>query len=35
VPVAKKGELETATSRDAGLAERLWEWTEKELAAFI
>jgi NAD(P)-dependent dehydrogenase (short-subunit alcohol dehydrogenase family) len=35
VPVAKKGTLETASARYEKLADRLWEWTEKELAAFV
>ncbi|ETI27222.1 hypothetical protein G647_09905 [Cladophialophora carrionii CBS 160.54] len=35
VPIAKKGALETAAARDASLVDRLWEWTEKELAAFL
>lgn len=34
VPIAKQGDLETPQSRDKGLVERLWEWTEKELAAY-
>lgn len=35
VPVAKKGKLETSQSRDARLADRLYEWTEKELASWM
>lgn len=35
VPVAKKGKLETAQSRDASLSDRLYEWTEKELALWM
>lgn len=31
VPIAKKGKLETAASRDSALATRLWDWTQKEL----
>ncbi|EXJ61659.1 hypothetical protein A1O7_02088 [Cladophialophora yegresii CBS 114405] len=34
-PIAKKVAPETAVARDAGLAGRLWEWTEKELAVFL
>jgi NAD(P)-dependent dehydrogenase (short-subunit alcohol dehydrogenase family) len=34
VPVGKKGTLATSQSRDEGLAERLWAWTEKELAEY-
>lgn len=34
VPLAKQGGLETPQSRDTGLADRLWEWTEKELATY-
>ncbi|KAJ9605794.1 hypothetical protein H2200_009643 [Cladophialophora chaetospira] len=35
VPVAKRGVLETAASKDEKLADRLWEWTQKELASFV
>jgi NAD(P)-dependent dehydrogenase (short-subunit alcohol dehydrogenase family) len=30
-PIAKKGKLETAASRDTKLATKLWDWTQKEL----
>ena len=37
VPIAKKGTLDTAAARDRDgkLADRLWEWTEKELQRFV
>lgn len=35
VPVAKRGKLETAQSRNARLADRLYEWTDKELESWM
>ncbi|KAH0847711.1 hypothetical protein AYO21_07699 [Fonsecaea monophora] len=35
VPVATKGVLETPAAKDDALADKLWEWTEKELALFL
>jgi len=34
VPIAKEGSFATARARDSVLAERLWDWTQKELEAF-
>ncbi|KAK5069686.1 hypothetical protein LTR64_008130 [Lithohypha guttulata] len=34
VPIAKKGSLDTKQARDDALAEKLWDWTQKELEAF-
>ncbi|OQV02161.1 hypothetical protein CLAIMM_07401 [Cladophialophora immunda] len=34
VPIATKGVLETPAAKDDALADKLWEWTEKELALF-
>ncbi|KAH9206310.1 retinol dehydrogenase 14 [Leptodontidium sp. 2 PMI_412] len=33
-PIGVLGEKSTGPSRDAGLAEKLWDWTEKAISAF-
>lgn len=34
IPIGEKGKLETKAAADVQLADRLWEWTEKELTPF-
>ncbi|EXJ66614.1 uncharacterized protein A1O5_10285 [Cladophialophora psammophila CBS 110553] len=34
IPVANRGVLETVAAKDDKLADKLWDWTEKELALF-
>lgn len=34
VPFCIEGKRETASAKDAKLAEKLWEWTEKELSSY-